>query len=149
MTTAEGIKVFRKDIQLFLKDLDTHNTYRERLVIPKALYKGLVWGMFWSATRILGPEDKDTVRRNLAGNLRLPEMFGLTSLCFVVAYLIMPRAWTVISEGQFKPWDFSLMPTLFVLIDVLLWGTFFYLCKLIVRLLIRRRRLSKLLSVNP
>ena len=59
---AERIKVFRKDLQDFLIDLETHNNYRARLVIPKALYKGLVWGMFWSATRILGPDDRDTLR---------------------------------------------------------------------------------------
>ena len=59
-----GVEKFRIDLRKWFGDLkksDKHdNRYRQVLVIPRGAYKGLAWGMAWSAERVLGPEDPDT-----------------------------------------------------------------------------------------
>ncbi len=46
MTTDERITIFRKDIQGFLVDLETHNTYRKDWSSPNRCTKGLCGGCF-------------------------------------------------------------------------------------------------------
>lgn len=61
MTAEERIEWFRRSIRAWIAGVrDRQDSYRKDLVIPKPAYKGLAWGMYWSAARILGDEDPDT-----------------------------------------------------------------------------------------
>lgn len=61
----EGAAEFLRDLEKWFSDLERnspYNTYRKNLVIPMETYKGLAWGMAWSAHRILG-EDHPQAKR--------------------------------------------------------------------------------------
>ena len=65
------------------------------------------------------------------------QSFILFGFCVVPAYLIMPRAVSIISQSRLVLWNFDLMTSLFVIIDIYLWSGAIWLLYTIYKLRVR------------
>ena len=88
----------------------------------------------------LGAEENCKAR---VRTLWLFRFLPLLCLCALVAYLILPRALSIMAESQFAIWRFDLLPTLFVLIDALLWVSVIAVGYMFFKLWDRKRKMDK------